>query len=109
MTYYTQLTQEERYHISVLCKEGFPRAEIARRLKRHPGTITRELRRNTGRRGYRAKQAQQKALYRRYTAKKAIKLTHKIIRVIIEKNKKNGVRIKSQASQRPPAYRLCHN
>ena len=33
MAYYTQLTQEERYHISVLCKEGFPRAEIARRLK----------------------------------------------------------------------------
>jgi IS30 family transposase len=45
MTYYTQLTQEERYHISVLCKEGFPRAEIARRVKRHPSTITRELRR----------------------------------------------------------------
>jgi 5,10-methylene-tetrahydrofolate dehydrogenase/methenyl tetrahydrofolate cyclohydrolase len=27
MTYYTRLTQEERYHISVLCKEGFPRAD----------------------------------------------------------------------------------
>ena len=58
MTYYTRLTQEEGYHISVLCKEGFPRAEIARRVKRHPSTITRGLRRNTGRRGYRAKQAQ---------------------------------------------------
>ena len=34
MKSYTQLTQEERYHISVLCKEGFPRAEIVRRLKR---------------------------------------------------------------------------
>jgi len=60
MTYYTQLTQEERYHISVLCKEGSPRAEIARRVKRHPSTITREPRRNTGRRGYRAKQAQRR-------------------------------------------------
>jgi len=83
MAYYTQLTQEERYHISVLCKEGFPRAEIARRLKRNPSTITRELKRNTGRRGYRAKQAQQKALYRRHTAEKAIKLTHRIIRLIV--------------------------
>ena len=63
MTYYTQLTQEERYHISVLCKEGFPRAEIACRVKRHPSTITREL--------------------RRHTAEKAIRLTHRIIRLIV--------------------------
>ncbi len=57
MKSYTQRTQEERYHISVLCKERFPKAEIARRLNRHRSTITRELRRNTGTRGYRAKQA----------------------------------------------------
>jgi IS30 family transposase len=29
MSYYIQLTQEERYHISVLCKEGFSKAETA--------------------------------------------------------------------------------
>jgi IS30 family transposase len=52
MAYYAQLTQEERYHISVLCKERFPKAEIARRLNRHPSTIIRELKRNTGKRGY---------------------------------------------------------
>ncbi len=55
MRSYTQLTQEERYHISVLCKERFSKAEIAHRLNRHPSTITRELRRNAGMRGYRAK------------------------------------------------------
>ena len=87
MKSYTQLTQEERYHISVLCKERFPKAEIARRLNRHRSTITRELRRNTGMRGYRAKQAHHNASYRRHTAKKAIKLTREIIRVIIEKIK----------------------
>ena len=87
MNCYTQLTQEERYHISVLCKERFPKAEIARRLKRHPSTITRELRRNTGGRGYRAKQAHQKALCRRYTAKKATKFTYKTIRLVIERLK----------------------
>jgi transposase, IS30 family len=87
MTHYTQLTQEERYHLSVLCKEGFPRAEIARRLKRHLSTITRELKRNTGRRGYRAKQAQQKALYRRHTSEKAIRLTYRIIGLIVTKLK----------------------
>jgi IS30 family transposase len=87
MSIYTQLTQEERYHISVLCKERFPKAEIARRLKRHPSTITRELRRNKGLRGYRARQAHQKALYRRSTAKKATKFTHKTIRLVIERLK----------------------
>ncbi len=45
--------------------------------------IIRELKRNTGKRGYRAKQAQQKVLYRRHTAEKSIKLTHRIIRLIV--------------------------
>jgi IS30 family transposase len=84
MSCYTQLTQEERYHISVLCKERFSKAEIARRLKRHQSTIMRELNRNTGNRGYRAKQAQQKALYRRHTAEKAIKLTHNTIKLVVK-------------------------
>ncbi len=84
MAYYTQLTQEERYHISVLCKERFPKAEIARGDSIVIQVlIIRELKRNTGKRGYRAKQAQQKALYRRYTAEKSIKLTHRIIRLIV--------------------------
>ncbi len=30
MSYYIQQTQEERYHISVLCKEGFSKAETDR-------------------------------------------------------------------------------
>jgi IS30 family transposase len=85
MKSYTQPTQEERYHISVLCKERFPKAEKAHRLNRHRSTITRELRRNTGMRGYRAKQAQHNASHRQRTAKKAIKLTRKTIRLIIEK------------------------
>ena len=84
MAYYTQLTQEERYHISVLCKERFPKAEIARGDSIVIQVlIIRELKRNTGKRGYRAKQAQQKALYRRHTAEKSIKLTHRIIRLIV--------------------------
>ncbi len=85
MAYYTQLTQEERYHIPVLCKERFSRAEIARRLNRHPSTIIRKLKRNTGKRGYRDKQAHYNASYRRHTAKKAIKLTHETIKLINEK------------------------
>jgi IS30 family transposase len=48
MSYYIQLTQEERYHISVLCKEGFSKTETAKKINRHISTISRELNRNTG-------------------------------------------------------------
>ena len=41
----------------------------------------------SGRRGYRAKQAQQKTLHRRHTAEKAIRLTHRIIRLTVKRLK----------------------
>ncbi len=56
---YTQLTQEERYQIEALLKMGHHQSEIATVLKRHKSTISREVRRNRGLRGYRPKQAQQ--------------------------------------------------
>ncbi len=85
MGYYTQLTQEERYHISVLCKEGFSKTEIAKRVTRHLSTISRELNRNTGKKGYRSKQAHKKALERRHTSRKAIKFTNKVRQLVNEK------------------------
>jgi transposase, IS30 family len=54
---YTHLTQAERYQIAILSKAGHEQSEIARVMNRHPSTISRELRRNRGQRGYRAKQA----------------------------------------------------
>ena len=56
---YTQLTQEERYQIHALMKAGHNQIEIAMVLGRHKSTISREIQRNTGVRGYRPKQAQQ--------------------------------------------------
>ncbi len=61
----TQLTQEERYQIEALLKMGHHQSEIAVVLKRHKSTISREVRRNRGLRGYRPKQAQHLALARR--------------------------------------------
>ena len=55
---YTQLTQEERYQIESLLKMGHDQSEIAVVLKRHKSTISREVGRNCGLRGYRPKQAQ---------------------------------------------------
>ena len=62
---YTQLTQEERYQIEALLKMGHHQSEIAVVLKRDKSTISREVRRNRGLRGYRPKQAQHLALARR--------------------------------------------
>ena len=62
---YTQLTQEERYQIHALMKAGHNQTEIARVLGRHKSTISREIRRNRGLRGYRPKQAQRLSSERR--------------------------------------------
>ena len=62
---YTHLTREERYQIYALKKAGLDQSEIANVLSRSPSTISRELRRNLGGRGYRPKQAQMLAEARR--------------------------------------------
>ena len=62
---YTHLTREERYQIYALKKAGHPQSEIAIVLKRSAATISRELSRNTGGRGYRPKQAHRLATERR--------------------------------------------
>ena len=62
---YTHLTREERYQIYALKRAGHTQIEIANVLERSPSTISRELSRNTGRRGYRPKQAHGLATERR--------------------------------------------
>ena len=62
---YTQITREERYQISALQKAGLNQNEIANVLNRSPSTISRELNRNRGKRGYRPKQAHYKSEERR--------------------------------------------
>ncbi|WP_194727295.1 IS30 family transposase [Noviherbaspirillum malthae] len=62
---YTHLTQDERYQIYILKKAGHDSSNIAKLMKRHKSTISRELRRNRGERGYRPAQAHQQAVARR--------------------------------------------
>ncbi len=62
---YNQLTQEQRYQIYALLKMGHNQTEIASVICVHKSTISREWRRNRGKRGYRPKQAHQKAMSRR--------------------------------------------
>ncbi len=62
---YTQLTQEERYQIYILKKAEYSQAAIAELLQRDKSTISRELHRNRGLKGYRPQQAHHLALMRR--------------------------------------------
>jgi len=73
MRNYTQLTKEQRYQISALLRTGHSQNEIAKEIEKSKSTISRELRRNHGRRGYRPKQADQKAQERKNKAKPRIR------------------------------------
>lgn len=75
---YQQLTEHERYQIYSLNKIGMNKTAIGKQLNRHPSTIGREIKRNTGNRGYRPKQAQRLSDERRVSAVKAIKITDEI-------------------------------
>ena len=66
MSGYAQLTQGQRYQIEALLKTGHNQTMIAKVLSVHKSTISRELKRNHGLRGYRPKQAQEKATMRQY-------------------------------------------
>jgi len=56
MKHYTQLTQEQRYQIYAYMKAGYKQTEVADFIGVHKSTVSRELRRNSGLRGYRPKQ-----------------------------------------------------
>ena len=62
---YAQLTHEQRYQIKVLLDIECSQTEIAQQLGVHKSTISREIRRNRGQRGYRPNQAHEKAMERR--------------------------------------------
>ena len=62
---HSHLTDEDRNDIYLLKAQGLSMTGIGMRLGRSKSTISRELARNSGLRGYRPHQAQQKALARR--------------------------------------------
>lgn len=65
MRHYTQLTHEQRYQIYALKKAGHSQTQMARIVGVHKSTVCRELQRNSGRRGYRPRQAHLLAMARR--------------------------------------------
>ena len=75
---YNQLTENERYQIYAMNKAGHSQKEIAELLGRSASTISRELCRNRGLRGYRPAQAQRLSQARRREAHKARKVTTEV-------------------------------
>jgi transposase, IS30 family len=82
MTTYKQLTLVQRYQIAALKKEGHSNKKIAENIGTSESTISREFKRNIGKRGYRPKQAHNKALWRKKNATKTIKMTAKFILLV---------------------------
>ena len=79
MSGYAQLTQEERYQIYILKKAGHCQAEIAAMLERHTSTVSRELRRDQGLKGYRPRQAHGLALARRPEKAQPLRFPHEYL------------------------------
>lgn len=61
---YTHLTEDERYQIDELLRQGYIQSDIAKELGRSASTLSRELSRNKGKRGWRPRQAESKAIER---------------------------------------------
>ena len=72
---YTHLTKEERYQIYAMQKTQSSIREIAEVLNRAPSTISRELHRNRGQRGYRPRQAEATARERASQSRTCTRIT----------------------------------
>jgi IS30 family transposase len=75
---YKQLTQEKRYEIKAYMQAGFTVTDISNQIGFHRSTVYREIRRNRGQRGYRPRQAHQRAKERKKNAAKQVKLTSEL-------------------------------
>ena len=85
---YKQLSYEERIQIEILKRSGCGVREIARRLARSPGTISRELKEKTVRGVYIPKKAQHKTYWRRYRSKRTclkVAMSPPLVQLIHEK------------------------
>jgi IS30 family transposase len=84
---YHHLKDDDRSQLYILNKSLFNQREIADLLGINQSTVQRELKRNSGKRGYRFKQAQKLAQDRRKSASKkaAKKMTPKMLTIIVQK------------------------
>lgn len=83
---YHHLTRDQRCHLYALKARGESISVVANELEVARSTIYRELKRNSGKRGYRYNQADEKARERRYKAsQRKLKMTDTTVSIIEEK------------------------
>ena len=82
---YSQLTQDQRYQIYEMKHEGKTQKQMAKAVGVHPSTISRELQRNQGQRGYRPHQAHAMALERRDIPRRPPTFTGKLRQTVEDK------------------------
>jgi len=75
---YKQLSYEQRIEIYALLKAGLNQTKIAKMIGVSKSTVSREIKRNTGLKGYRPRQANQRALERRRNADKHVRFTNEV-------------------------------
>ena len=85
---YTRLTEEERYQIYEGVTEKRSHRKIATLINKHHSTVSKEIKRNTGLRGYRPKQAQESAQQRHINKPRHLKLTADVQALITENIKR---------------------
>jgi len=81
---YRQLTYEQRIAIHALLKADHNQTQIAKIIGVSKSTVSREIKRNTGLKGYRPKQANQHALDRRQHAEKHVRFTEEVKNLVNE-------------------------
>jgi IS30 family transposase len=81
---YTRLTEEERYQIYEGVTEKRSHRKIATLINKHHSKVSKEIKRNTGLRDYRPKQAQERAQQRHRNKPRHIKLTADVKALITE-------------------------
>ena len=83
---YSHLIRDQRSQIYALMSNGLAQKNIAAHLGVHPSTISREINRNTGGKGYRFGQADRFAQERRHAASSTPKrMTPLVVKIIEEK------------------------
>ena len=82
---YRRVTNEHRICLKTMLEAGISQARIALKLSFHPSTISKELSRNSGRRGYKIQQSQRKADARQKYRLLPRKMLPEIIEAITKK------------------------
>lgn len=90
MKNFNHLTEEERNQIFILVNRHKSIREIAGSLRRSPSSIAREIKRNHGKKRYRAHRAQKRAVFRHSNSHKNQRLKSHSLRIEVEKMLSNG-------------------